>query len=500
MKVIKSNWFLICSVALLVLAAFLRFYNYDNRWVLAYDQAHDAIIAQYALSHLKLPLLGPFSSAGPFQTGGEWYWFIMAGTLIFSPLTINGPWIFLTITQILFIWMIIYTGSKLGGKILGLLAGIFAAVSPAAIAQSVNLTNQSPINIFSLLAILSIVLYSQEKKGWQVLLLGLSVSIAISIHLQGAALIFLIIVSLVILPVKNIKHIFLLVLGGILPFLPLLIIDIQNHFFNTKGFLQYFLYDQYKIPLDQLGRNWHTYVMFFWPTALGNIIGGNKIFGILSAIIMVCGAIFAVLTKKLSRLWLILLLSMLCFFVMLRYLHTPLFDSYLMFFHPFIFLLIAFAISLILTKNKVIGIVFLFLLLSGSVYKDIQDIQGATNYTRERSAYWSKFLNQKFPNKKFIIYDYRNRSNSYTYPLIFFLGRENKLDEKGYKIGFDLPFQKDDLVNYNVFTQIKGNKMGFVFVDLESSSSAQLEKAKWYTAYPQLIYESTEQWYKKKGL
>ena len=68
MKQIKSlarrNWFEASVFLIIAIACFLRFYNYDNRWGLAYDQAYGAIVGKYALTEGKIPLVGPFSSAG----------------------------------------------------------------------------------------------------------------------------------------------------------------------------------------------------------------------------------------------------------------------------------------------------------------------------------------------------------------------------------------------------------------------------------------------------
>ena len=68
---------------IIVVAVFFRFYRYEERWGLAHDQAAFAITGRYALSKHVLPLMGPFSSGGPFQTSGTWYWFVMIGTAIF---------------------------------------------------------------------------------------------------------------------------------------------------------------------------------------------------------------------------------------------------------------------------------------------------------------------------------------------------------------------------------------------------------------------------------
>src|SRR6185503_15933229 len=104
-KLDSKNFFVIGVFAVILLATVLRFYNYDLRWQLAYDQAHDALIARYAVAQMQLPLLGPFSSAGAFQTGGEWYWIVMLGTILF-PFTVNGPWIFMTFLYVLFVFLI----------------------------------------------------------------------------------------------------------------------------------------------------------------------------------------------------------------------------------------------------------------------------------------------------------------------------------------------------------------------------------------------------------
>src|SRR3990167_10123879 len=97
---LKKNWFLVGVFLIFALSAFFRFYQYEDRWGLAYDQAQFAILARYSVETFQLPLLGPFSSGGPFQTGGEWYWILMLGTTAYPSLVIS-PWIFLTLISLL---------------------------------------------------------------------------------------------------------------------------------------------------------------------------------------------------------------------------------------------------------------------------------------------------------------------------------------------------------------------------------------------------------------
>ena len=141
---ILKNWFTVSLVCFLILSFTIRFYNYENRWGLAYDQAYSALVARHAVSELKLPLVGPFSSAGPMQTGGEWYWFVMLGTVL-DPDNVMSPWIFLTLTYVFFVVFIVFLGKELIDKKFGIILGILTLVSTAQIAQSVSLTNQSPL-------------------------------------------------------------------------------------------------------------------------------------------------------------------------------------------------------------------------------------------------------------------------------------------------------------------------------------------------------------------
>ncbi len=59
----NKKTFFIILFCITALGFFLRFWNYSGRYGLAYDQAHDAIVAREAIREGKVPLVGPFSSA-----------------------------------------------------------------------------------------------------------------------------------------------------------------------------------------------------------------------------------------------------------------------------------------------------------------------------------------------------------------------------------------------------------------------------------------------------
>ena len=386
-----SHWFVICLLSILTIATILRFYNYENRWGLAYDQAHDAIIARYALENHKIPLVGPFSSAGPFQTGGEWYWFIMAAT-VFYPNAIITPWVVLTLLHALFVLLIILVGKELVNEKFGLIVGLLATVSTAQIAQATNLTNQSPLAIIALFAIWTMISYVKTKKLKYLFLLALFVSLASTIHLQGLALIILVPITIIFTRPPLIKGIIVLLLGIFIPLIPLILFDIQNNFVNSHSMLKYYLYDQYKISLDVLGRRWLTFIGIFLPNSWSHIIGGNLILGYIVMILSGFAIAYNFLKSQLSKEWYILVISFLGMLVLVRYTRTPIFDSFIVFLHPFILLFTALAIFSIYKKNVAIGLSFMFLIVIGSLLKDIREIKLATNHV----APWS--MEQKSNN------------------------------------------------------------------------------------------------------
>lgn len=487
---ILKNWFLLLTILIVAVSAFLRFYNYGNRWGLAYDQAYGAIIGRYALQEGKIPLVGPFSSAGPFQTGGEWYWFIMLGTIF--PDTVNSPWIFLTLTSIIFVLLMIFLGKELVNKEFGIFVGAMAAFSTSQIAQSLNLTNQSVVSLFSLLAIWASIKYIRLRKLKYIFLLGLTVSISATIHLQGAALLFLILTTLLFAGMPRIKEIGSLFLGLFIPTIPILIFDLKNDFVNTRNMIQYYLYDQYKISLDVLGRRWITYLSSFWPTGFAHIIGGNSILSIFIMAGLTISIFFSLLKKKLSKEWVVIAASFLLMIIFLRYLRTPLFDSYLIFLHPFIFLLTGWLIFFLFKKSIFLRILLLVIILTGSLIKDLPELKVLGNYSALEAQESLKILTEKFPDEKFSIYSYKYKWADKNLILSLYLYTEDKIADNGRRIGIIVPTEEA-----NFKYPIIQDKFGYHLVDLQSSSSSVLAAAQWINVNPKQVYESTEDWYKK---
>lgn len=492
-KFISAHWFGICVFLIILFSIFLRFYNYENRWGLAYDQAHDALVARYALEAHKIPLVGPFSSAGPFQTGGEWYWLIMAATA-FYPNAVITPWVVLTLLHVLFVLLIIFVGKELVNEKFGLIVGLLATVSTAQIAQATNLTNQSPLAIVALCAIWSMIIYVKTKKLKYLFLLALFVSLAPSIHLQGTALIILVPITIIFTRPPFVKGIIALLLGIFIPLVPIILFDVNNNFVNSHSMLQYYLYDQYKISLDVLGRRWLTFLGIFLPNAWSHIIGGNLILGYIIILLSSVAIVHNFLKSQLSREWYILVISFLGMLVLVRYTRTPLFDSFIVFMHPFILLFTALAIFSIYKKNVVIGLSFMFFIAIGSFLKDIKEIKLATNHVAPWSIEQKKVLIKNFPNHEFAIYDFKNKTGGTSLPLMLFLYANKKIDDGGIKLGVVIATNGAQFKYPIVF----GDKEGYKILNLNNSNNTELVKQGWVFVNPSQVYKSTEEWFIKE--
>ena len=481
----------IVTLFILVLGATLRFYDYLNRFGIGYDQTHDAIISRYALEHYLIPLVGPFSSAGPFQTGGEWYWFIMAGAslLPFSPIS---PWIFMTLIHIAFIYLTIIVGKKIIDKPFGYIAGFFAAISTAQIAQSTNLTNQGPQAIPALLAIFSAIVWIREKKTISLFCLGFFVSLGMSIHMQAAALLSLIPITIILGGMKYLKPglIMSLIIGLVIPHIPLLLFDFQNDFVNLQGMIQYFLYDQYKISFEVLGRRWLTYAFVFWPNAWSHIIGGQMVISFATIIGIGLMFTYKLIAKKMNRVFLFLISSFFIMVIILRYIRAPLFDSYLVFLNPFVVFLSAWLVYFLLKKKKALGIIAFLVIASGSLIKDFSEITHKGNMvTRLMIQNWRSALLEQYPDNKFSFYDYKFESKNISFPFVYFMYAEDKIDDDAIKIGVALVSKVDEFP-FEKISDGSGGYQVFVLNGLQKD----LEQEGWRKINPDYVYNSVERW------
>jgi hypothetical protein len=484
----KKNIFLIILTAITLIGFFFRFWNYSERFGIAYDQAHDAIVAREALRESKIPLVGPFSSAGPFQTSGTWYWLLMVPTAIYRD-SVLSPWIFLTALYGFLIFGMGILGKKMEGDFFGFLLAGLTALSTAQIAQSVNLTNQTPIPLFSFLALVCAFWYLRKKTALSAFGMGLFSGFAASIHLQGMALGILVFITFLLGGRMKMRAFFFALLGAFLPMLPIVLWDTRNDFVNIQNMIYYYRFDQFNINLDVLGRRWLTYLTEFWPREWSHIVGGRPQIAILIAVLAVCFFMLRVIQRKMSKSWLLVFLSFGCMTVLIRYTRVPIFASFITFTHPFVILITAWVLYQAYRFKRIIGGALLLVVLVFTMEKTgnevfLQPQNGFAKMSKEMRTMFT----EKYPGETFAFYDWKYEEVEWTVPIALYMDEKNLLSDNGRRIGFLRRGPQDELL-----TPVISTSLGFI-VDLSVSTSARLVEEGWIRINPFFIYKSTEEW------
>lgn len=476
-------------IVIIVLSIVLRFINFDNRWGLAYDQARDLLVANYALNTFQIPLIGPFTSAGAFVYGPQWYWILM----LFSVLsfgTVVGPWVILSVLYVFAVFIVFLTGKEIAGNKLGLIAASLVAVSTLQINQSTNLTSPSMVGFLAIITCFYFIRYVKYSKSVDAFLLGFLISTTINVHFQALGLLSLALVGF-LFSKKSIKKTFLLITGLLIPFIPLLIFDLKTNFYESRNILDYYLYGQYKIYVP---NRWLTYAGTYWPEMWGRIIGGFSYAGYVGIVGVGVATLYLLIRHKITKVIISLLLSFSIMVLMLRYYRGERFESYLAFTHGFVILLTALFLHNVFRINKIAGLLLIGVFMAGSIWVTIPDIKNASNNTAFLVEGWKNDLYKQYPGQKFEVYDYKFRHANLSYPLSLYLLKDNRISDGGHKVGIIVA---DSDIFEPHFTSIIGNKGSYRFFDLNSSSSAQLADTEWALANPKEVYRTIQLWYVK---
>lgn len=480
-------------ILILIIGSFLRLYRYNDRWALSYDHAWFAVIARHAIDTFQLPFLGPFASGGPFQTGGEWFWIVMIGILL-NPSSVISPWFFITFISIFQILLAFYLGKKLINYKFGLILSLVFALSPSQVVQATNLTSPTTESMFALLFLIFLVKFIETRLTKYVFFAGLTVGTASAVHAQGFMLLIPLFIFLIIYKIFNFKRLTFLGSGLLIPWLPVVIVDVQNNFYNTINMLLYFSSNQTSASYEELGRRWLTFITIYIPFTWGRIIGGNIVLGFIEIVFLGILFVYMFVKQKIKRFWVFLSFSVGAIFIVLRYTKAPLFENYTTFLHPFILLLTAYLIYSIYKKNLYVGIFFTIAITIFSLQNSLNEIWISTNITAQKSQVYLEDLKDEYAGKKFNIYDYRLESKHVSLPAVYYLQTAGLTSSDGLNIGFVVATLGAQ-PKFKMHKLISGS-IGSHQLFLLSSTSAELERHEWAPVSPEVIYNSVQYWYK----
>jgi len=497
-KVLRQK-FLIGILLILFIATILRFYNFQERWGIGDDSTRDIAIAREALARHELPMIGSFSSAGPFAFGPLFYWVLMASYVIF-PFWFTAPVIFTVLTSIVTVGVLTACGYLIGGKRLAILVGILATTAPQLVARSVAIGQHSYVAVSTASLFLFFILYWKKRNPVYAFLMGLALGAALSFHYQSINLLIFFAAALFIPKVNLLQRIVGLLsmgVGFLIPSLPLIIWDSQQQWANLRNILDYLLVAQYRLYVP---NSWKLFLFKYLPSYWSFVVGGyatSALFIMIVTFICAC-----VLKRKISGIMMAFGMVFAILLLVNKFYKGERSEGYLIYLSPFIILFTAWSIDKLfqITGKKVYnrlgkfaGIIVVLIILTGN-FLQIKHYEESKNIRHELDTTVS-FLIKKYPDTKFIIYDYRNRAGSVSQPLGLYLKLQDKTDPHGMPIGFTCS-GADCPQKLPVIAILAGRPI----VDMQSVTNRDKKSGNWVKVNQENMYDDLIGWSKKHEL
>lgn len=502
----RDNFHFYILLAIILLAAFLRFYNFPYRYGLGEETIRDAVMGIEGARELQFPLTGAFSSLGPFTFGPLYTYQLIVFTLLFP--FVFSPWIYLGLLSVLYVVIIYKIGEILKGKNFGLLLALIVTLSPAQIISGTHLTSHNMTNIFAALGIwIFLKIIQKNISYWWGFALGIALGFGISSHYQMGGL-FILPIILFFYKRKQYLYFITSILGVFATFIPLLFFELNNHWFNVRNMIYYFLYGKNAMYVP---NRWLFYLRDFWPDFWSDALGVPRFMGLAIIALFLFIILWSILKKRLPFLIFLLLIAFLLNFVLLRYYWGPRFFGYLNFLRPFVFIFTGFAlINLVkFPLGKYIASVF-FAAIIITAYPKITDQLNRDPFSLKMYDQVSS-LENKYPNKKFTFYGcsiYRSGYNPTAFSTVFVLDMKRKLSDSGIKIGLrsnDCPYPKNSgfaigeaTPSAKIIEKIYPTINEIGLIDLTNATSTTLLEAGWKQVNFKSIYELNARWWFKE--
>jgi len=480
---VYKRLYIVIFASIFLAAILLRYWDYSRRYGIGADGSRDAIVSFEARRQMQLPLTGSFSSIGPI-TFGPWYYYYLTLSDFIIP-SIWAPWMAVGLASVFMVLVMYKIGKYLEGKWFGLLLASLATFSPAQISASTLLQQHALIGFLSSLAIFLLIKIISAKKYTKLSLLwGLVIGIAMNIHFQAVTLLTLPILLFIFSKKRSFIVHFLI--GIFISMVPILIFELNNHWFNSRHIIDYIFIGQYRVWTS---NRWLTFIGKFFPEFWSFVIGTVPV---VSLLIMLSFAILITnnfFRKKISFAFIIICLSFFIQLVMLRYYRGEKFFGYLQFFHPYIFIFTGYVIWTILRKidkpiiTKICLVIFICLILPNRL-----KYLSADKFNLETRARFDT-LKKFYPQERFAIYEcnkvYDRERNQ---ALVLFLAMHKLYDERGVKISI-----------FNPACENKNSKhLSGDLADINNVSSDQFANSGFTLLSPHIIFNDTARWWFKE--
>ncbi len=276
-------------------------------------------------------------------------------------------------------------------------------------------------------------------------------------------------------------------LGLFIAFLPLIIFDLNNHWFTFRNLLYTGIHMKERI---YVANSWTIYLRDFWPSYLSNTTGLPNPLVLLMVFLSAGSILWSFVKRKIVLPLFLLLCAFFIVFVQLRYYGGERSVSYLQYLQPFILVLFAYPMSMLFRfRYGVLMLIVSTLLLTLFILpRDISEL-GSPAFETEIHRYANKLI-QSYPDQKFSTYNCHEFNHGKMQALALLLDVRGKLDDSGFKIGFaDAHCAVPRIQKSNPILE------KISVVDLRESTEEELAKAGWVNTTAKRVHEKTVRWW-----
>lgn len=497
-------------IFILLLGIVLRFAGTPDRYGFDGDAVRDAIVAYEGAKNFSFPLVGPFSSTGPY-TFGPWYYISL---IIFSIILPDpyAPWIIMGIISLFTILLMADIGRLLHSRKLGIILAAITAIAPTQINVATSLSNINPVLLFTTLTIwLTFKLIKKEVShyAWY-LFLGLTLGMGINAHYQMIGLLWLPLILWIVIGWRKYYIPLLISLGIFVSLIPLLFFNLLTDWHTLNGLKEmYIAKERTYVP-----NSWRIYILEFWTLHLKFLLFSPAFINIILIFTFISAFLRDFLRKKHSLGLIMLSIVFILNFFGLRYYWGERHDVYLSYLSPILFIFLGYTlVSLWETKyGKILFIILSFIIGWNMLLIDYARIKEANKAEHITWKHEVKMLQNKYPNYNIVLYSCNSFYQSHKRTLVYFLdfnyqpqAKEKKVAMKGNDCqfpnikGFDFKISKiADKYAKSVYPFIlpEIKNTNFNFIDISIASPSAIKEAKWEPITTKSIFNSTVNWWR----
>lgn len=451
----KNRYEIIFVICLILISAFFRLYRIDEYMAFLGDEGRDALVIKKILISHDFPLLGAPTSVGNMYNG-PLYYYMMALSMAVWWMNPTAAAVMVGLIGTTTAGLVYYLARRWFGKQSAIIAATLYAFSPVNIIYSRSSWNPNPAPFFSLLGIIGLYKSRKTRNYLWLILTGIALAFAIQMHL----------LALLLIPIYGLiwanelrekiwgkisgKHFWKGTILAIIAFLffmsPLAIYDYKYNYQNYRAFTTFFFGDRATTvnlnPFNTLER----VVPVYSGNLINRYISGENYWVMIIVSILVLIPVIAffynlIKNKKFNWPFFVLNTWLLGGVMGLALYKQTVYDHYLSFFSPAVFLIFGSITNLINSINSkkinqyIRGAFFLLFLILIVVNLQISPLLVNPNRQLQRTREVAEFIIGESNNMPFNFALIAERNYDAAYQ--FFL------DQFGHAPG-QLPFSKTD--------------------------------------------------------